>query len=222
MSNQGSDSTFKGFFNHLTASEIKFDLRFVINNIDYPGIHLHITSNSPFGGLWGYGGLQVASVVKSDLRYELCDLKFITCNVYLILFLKKLLIPRRRRRRLLRTSRPVCKAAGNFPSHSSDCGGFRLPICALAWFSEDRGPFAHTDVNSHAAAPLGSIAFLSRDFYKWVSKKSCLFYSPSFACINFKFKALYVKFVLESFLVRLRKITGWPITLFSRLCWNQN
>ena len=34
-----------------TASEVKFELGFEISNLDYPGIHMHITSNSHLGGL---------------------------------------------------------------------------------------------------------------------------------------------------------------------------
>ena len=31
--------------------EVKFDLRFEISNLNYLGIHVHIASNSHFGGL---------------------------------------------------------------------------------------------------------------------------------------------------------------------------
>ena len=72
------------------TSKVKFDLGFVINNLDYPGIHVNIASNNHFGGLWGHYDLQMASEVKSDLRFELSDLNFIGSNVYIIiLFLKK-------------------------------------------------------------------------------------------------------------------------------------
>ena len=27
------------------ASEVKFDLRFELSNLDYPGIHVHVASN---------------------------------------------------------------------------------------------------------------------------------------------------------------------------------
>ena len=33
------------------ASEFKFDLRFEISNLNYPGIIVHVASNSHFGGL---------------------------------------------------------------------------------------------------------------------------------------------------------------------------
>ena len=35
----------------LVASKAQFDLRFETSNLDYPGIHVHIASNSHFGGL---------------------------------------------------------------------------------------------------------------------------------------------------------------------------
>ena len=33
------------------ASEVKFDFRFEISNLIYPSIHVHVASNSHFGGL---------------------------------------------------------------------------------------------------------------------------------------------------------------------------
>ena len=56
------------------ASELKFDLRFEIINLNYPGIIVHVASNSQFGGLGGHGGLQTASEVASGLIIELSDL----------------------------------------------------------------------------------------------------------------------------------------------------
>ena len=34
-----------------TSSESKFGLRFEISNLNYPGIDVHVASNSHFGGL---------------------------------------------------------------------------------------------------------------------------------------------------------------------------
>ena len=58
-------------------SKVKFDLRFDISNLDYPGIHAHIASNSHFGGLRGHGDLQMTSEVKADLKIELSDLNYL-------------------------------------------------------------------------------------------------------------------------------------------------
>ena len=33
------------------ASEVQFDLKFETSNLDYPGIHVHLASNNPFGAL---------------------------------------------------------------------------------------------------------------------------------------------------------------------------
>ena len=72
------------------ASQVIFDWRFEITDVNYPGIYVHAASNRDLGDLWGNGGLQMASEVKSDLKFELSDLNFICCNVYLInLYLKK-------------------------------------------------------------------------------------------------------------------------------------
>ena len=48
------------------TSKVKFDLIFVIKNIDYPGIHVHIASNS----LRGHGDLLMTSevILTSDLK----------------------------------------------------------------------------------------------------------------------------------------------------------
>ena len=56
------------------ASELKFNLRFQISNLNYPGIIVDVVSNSHLGGLRGYGGLQTALEVTSDLIIELSDL----------------------------------------------------------------------------------------------------------------------------------------------------
>ena len=49
-------------------SDVKFDLRFEMTNLNYHGIHVHIASDSHLGGLWGHGGLQMTSEVKADLK----------------------------------------------------------------------------------------------------------------------------------------------------------
>ena len=51
------------------ASEVKFDLRFEINILNYPVILMHIASNSPFVDLRGCGSLQMTSEVAYDLRF---------------------------------------------------------------------------------------------------------------------------------------------------------
>ena len=55
-------------------SEVTFDLRFEIINLNYPGMHVHVAPNSHFGGLWGHGGLQMTSEDTSEVRFELSDL----------------------------------------------------------------------------------------------------------------------------------------------------
>ena len=63
--------------------QTSYDLRFEISNLDYPGIHVHIASNSHFGGLCGYGGLQMASEVTYGLKIELSDLDYLCFHVCL-------------------------------------------------------------------------------------------------------------------------------------------
>ena len=60
-----------------------YDLRFDISNLDYPGIHAHIASNSHFGGLWGHGDLQMTSEVKADHKIELSDLNYLRSDASL-------------------------------------------------------------------------------------------------------------------------------------------
>ena len=60
-----------------------YDLRFDISNLDYPGIHAHIASNSHFGALWGHGDLQMTSEVKADLKIELSDLNYLCSHASL-------------------------------------------------------------------------------------------------------------------------------------------
>ena len=56
-----------------------YDLRFEISNLDYPGIHVHIASNS----LQGHGGPQMTSEVTSDLKIQLSDLDYLCYHVSL-------------------------------------------------------------------------------------------------------------------------------------------
>ena len=56
-----------------------YDLRFDISNLDYPGIHVHIASNS----LQGHGGPQMTSEVTSDLKIQLSDLDYLCYHVSL-------------------------------------------------------------------------------------------------------------------------------------------
>ena len=66
-----------------TASEVKFELRFEISILNYPGIHVYIAFNNHFGDLWGHGGLQTASEVTSGLRIKLSDLNYLCPHVFL-------------------------------------------------------------------------------------------------------------------------------------------
>ena len=68
---------------HQTISAIQFNLRFETSSLYYPGIHVHIASNSHFGELWGHGGLQMASKVTSSLWFGLIDLKNLCSHVSL-------------------------------------------------------------------------------------------------------------------------------------------
>ena len=54
------------------ASEVVFHLRFEISIPEYPVTNVYL-GNRHLGGLGGHGGLQMASEVKSDLRFELCN-----------------------------------------------------------------------------------------------------------------------------------------------------
>jgi len=67
------------------ASKVKLDLRFEISNLSYHGIDVHIASNSYFGGLWGHGSLQTASLapeVKFDLKFEISNLIYPGIHVH--------------------------------------------------------------------------------------------------------------------------------------------
>ena len=65
------------------ASKTQFDLRFGPSNLDYPGIHVHVASNSHFDYLWGHGGRQTAWEVTYDLGIELSDLNYLSIHVHI-------------------------------------------------------------------------------------------------------------------------------------------
>ena len=63
----------------MVASNVKFDWRFEIGNLNYLGIDVHISSNSFLGGL------QTASIVAEvnfDLRFEISNLIYPGIHVY--------------------------------------------------------------------------------------------------------------------------------------------
>ena len=45
----------------------------VLNQL-YPGVHVHNSLKSHFGGLWDHGDLQITLVVTYDLKFELSGL----------------------------------------------------------------------------------------------------------------------------------------------------
>ena len=53
-----------------------FNIILDTSNLNYPGIHVHVASNSHLGGLLGHDGLQMTSEVKADLKTELSDLNY--------------------------------------------------------------------------------------------------------------------------------------------------
>ena len=67
-------------------SEVKFDLRFEISNLDYPGIHVHVASNSHIMDLRGHDSLQTASEfayglgIELSYLYYLCKQASLACN----------------------------------------------------------------------------------------------------------------------------------------------
>ena len=61
----------------------QFDLIFETSNLDYPGIHEHIASNSHFDCLLCHGGLQTASEFTFDLGIELSDLNYLGIHVHI-------------------------------------------------------------------------------------------------------------------------------------------
>ena len=68
----------------MVVSEANFDLRFEIRNLKYPGTYVHVVSNSPLGGLWGHGGLQMTSEVTSGLRFEISNLNYPGTYVHVV------------------------------------------------------------------------------------------------------------------------------------------
>ena len=56
------------------ASDINFNLRFEISNLNYPGKYVHVVLNTLFGGLRGHEGLQMTSEVATDLKFEISGL----------------------------------------------------------------------------------------------------------------------------------------------------
>ena len=52
------------------ASDVNFNLRFEISNLNYPGNYVHVL----FGGLRGHEGLQMTSEVATDLKFEIIGL----------------------------------------------------------------------------------------------------------------------------------------------------
>ena len=65
------------------APKARFDLIFETSNLDYPGIHVHIASNSHFDCLLGHGGPQTAPEVQFDLRFETSNLDYPGINVHI-------------------------------------------------------------------------------------------------------------------------------------------
>ena len=65
------------------TSEVKFDLRFEISNLDYPGINVHVASYSQIVDLRGHGSLQTASEVTNGLRIELGGLNNLCSHAFL-------------------------------------------------------------------------------------------------------------------------------------------
>ena len=59
------------------TSEVKFDLSFEIGNLDYPGIHVHVASNSQTVDLRGHGSLQTALEVANCLKIEISYLNYL-------------------------------------------------------------------------------------------------------------------------------------------------
>ena len=64
------------------VSVANFIFIFEISYLNYPGIYVHVASNSQLGGLWGYDALQMTSEVVSDLKIELSDLNYPCSHAY--------------------------------------------------------------------------------------------------------------------------------------------
>ena len=56
---------------HLRQRQWKSNLRFEISKHNYPGIHVQVTSNSLFGGLWSHSSLQMASEATFGISFEI-------------------------------------------------------------------------------------------------------------------------------------------------------
>ena len=63
----------------LMASNFKFD----ISNLKYPGIYVHVASNSHLGGLRGYDSLEMSPEVTYDPIFETFDFNYPCSQVYL-------------------------------------------------------------------------------------------------------------------------------------------
>ena len=62
-----------------TSLVVTSDLKIELSDLNYLGIHVHITSNGHFGGLRGHGGLKTSSMAsefKFDLGFEISNLNY--------------------------------------------------------------------------------------------------------------------------------------------------
>ena len=103
------------------ASEVKFDLRFEISNLIYPGIRVHVASNVHFGGLWGCDSLQMTSEDTYDLIFELIDPNYLCWHVFLACKCYQIQFDRRPKM----THWPACFAAGKKRSYDGFCTSAR-------------------------------------------------------------------------------------------------
>ena len=68
------------------ASEVRYDLRIELSDLDYPDIHVHIASNIHFCGIRGHCSLQTAS--KEPRRsHPASDLNLVTSITYYVAML---------------------------------------------------------------------------------------------------------------------------------------
>ena len=58
------------------ASEVRFDLKIELSDLNYPEIYVPNASKSHFHELGGHCGLQMTSEVKFNLRFEISDLTY--------------------------------------------------------------------------------------------------------------------------------------------------
>ena len=54
-------------------------------DLNFPGVHTHISSGSHIDGLWGHNALQITSEDASDFKIELSGLKNLVCHTFLAL-----------------------------------------------------------------------------------------------------------------------------------------